>query len=115
MRRTHGTQLTLAGALLAALAASACCLGPLLVVGLGLGSVGFALALEPYRPWFLAGAALLLALGFYLTYRSKPVPCPSGDGCESPRAGGRAKVFLWLVVGLVVLAASFPFYSRFLF
>jgi len=44
----------LAGSLIAAFLASACCIGPLLLGAVGLGSLGFASALAPLRPWFLA-------------------------------------------------------------
>mgnify|MGYP003632310368 FL=1 len=42
----------------AALLASACCLGPLVLVVLGFSGawIGNLTALEPYRPWFLAAA-----------------------------------------------------------
>lgn len=43
-----------AGALVSGLLASACCIGPLLAVFLGVTGAGALLALEPYRPWFAA-------------------------------------------------------------
>jgi mercuric ion transport protein len=59
---------TLVGAVLGALGASACCLGPALLALVGLAGVGVAAAFEPYRPAFLGVSAVLLGLGFYLTY-----------------------------------------------
>ncbi len=47
----------------AAVLASACCLGPLVLISLGISGawIGNLAALEPYRPWFI-GAALVAGL-----------------------------------------------------
>lgn len=60
------------GSVVAAFLASLCCLGPLLLGGLGLGTVLVA-TFAPLRPYFLALSAFLLAMGFYFVYR-KPKP-----------------------------------------
>lgn len=58
------------GALAAALA-SACCVGPLLLAALGLGSLGLGTALGRYH-WVLQGAAVVgLTLAWYLFLREK--------------------------------------------
>ncbi len=41
----------LIGAIIAGTLASACCIGPLIVVLLGLGSASAFIAMEPYRPY----------------------------------------------------------------
>ncbi len=60
------------GSVVAAFLASLCCLGPLFLGGLGLGTVLVA-TFAPLRPYFLALSAILLAVGFYFVYR-KPSP-----------------------------------------
>ena len=60
---------SMAGAVASALAASACCVGPLLFALLGLGGAGFLVAREPYRPVFPAFPVLLPGLGFCVPYR----------------------------------------------
>ncbi len=66
--KNHKTNWSIIGAMGAAIAASACCTIPLLLVVLGVGGawVGTFTALEPYRPLFI-----LLALGFlgFVGYR----------------------------------------------
>lgn len=100
----------LAAALASAGLASACCLGPLLLTGLGLGSLGLAAGLVKYRPVFLAVAAAILAAAFYRTYRKRPVACADGS-CEL-RSGSRAmKAGLWAVTALAAALASFPSWS----
>jgi len=100
--------LTLGGALLAALAASSCCLGPLVLAALGVGGAGAFSVLSAYRPYILVVTAALLASGFYLTYR-KPAHV-EGDacGCESPRAGRAGRFGLWSATVLVLLFAAAP-------
>ena len=69
------------GSTLAAFVASLCCLGPLILGGVGL-SAALVATFAPLRPYFLALSGALLALGFYFVYR-KPRPaeaCP-GEVC----------------------------------
>jgi mercuric ion transport protein len=107
--------LTLTGALAAGLVASACCLGPLVLAIVGMGGAAFALALEPYRPYLLVLTAAFLGLAFYLTYRRPASACGPGEACEMPQANRVGKILLWLVTLVVILAATFPYYSRYLF
>ena len=107
--------LTLTGALVAGLAASACCLGPLVLTIVGIGGAASALALAPYRPYLLVLTAAFLGLAFYLNNRRPPTACGPGDACEIPKASRVGKMLLWLVTLVVVLAATFPYYSPYLF
>src|SRR2546422_644995 len=107
--------LTLTGALVAGLAASACCLGPLVLAIVGIGGAASALALAPYRPYLLVLTAGFLWLAFYLTYRRPASACGPGDACETPKANGFGRMLLWVVTLVVVLAATFPYYSHYLF
>src|SRR6266849_4711022 len=99
--------LTLTGALVAGLAASVCCLGPLVLTIVGIGGAASALALAPYRPYLLVLTAGFLGSGFYLTYRRPANACGPGDACEMLKANRVGKVLLWLVTLVVVLAATF--------
>jgi mercuric ion transport protein len=101
-------RVSIGGAVLAALAASSCCLGPLLLGALGIGGAGAAGALGSYRPYLLAGTAVLLIAGFYFTYRK---PREVGDpvcGCERPRVNRAGRVSLWIGTVIVVLVAAAP-------
>jgi mercuric ion transport protein len=113
--RLSGQGATLLGALAAGLAASACCLGPLALAVVGIGGAASALALAPYRPYLLVLTAAFLGLAFFLTYRRSRGACSPGASCEMPRANRMGKLLLWLVTLVVVLAAVFPYYSRYAF
>ncbi|MBI2393218.1 MAG: heavy-metal-associated domain-containing protein [Deltaproteobacteria bacterium] len=103
---------TIGGAVLAALAASACCLGPLVVAGLGIGGAGALAALGAYRPYILGLTATLLAGGFYLSYRSPRAGAAGGGacGCEQPRpkAGRAGRIGLWIATTMVAVFAAAP-------
>lgn len=97
-------------ALASAALASVCCLGPLVLAGLGLGSLGLAAGLTKYRPVFLALTGVVLAVAFYLAYRKRTVACADGS-CEL-RSGGRAmKAGVWTVAAFAAALATFPSWS----
>lgn len=94
-------------AVVTAALASVCCIGPLVLAALGLGSLGAAAGLTRYRPLFLVLTAIILAVGFYLAYRKRSVACADGT-CEY-RSGSRAmKAGLWVVTVAAAALATFP-------
>lgn len=71
---------------IAAILASTCCLGPLVLVGLGFGGawIGNLTLLEPYHPIFLGAA--LAALFFALRHIFRPAAaCQPGEICTVPQ------------------------------
>ncbi|MFQ5817267.1 MAG: mercuric transporter MerT family protein [Terriglobia bacterium] len=100
------------GSALAAFGASLCCLGPLVLGGLGLGAALTA-TFAPLRPYFLTVSAVLLALGFYFVYRiPKPTEACAGEVCAPEgRARRWAKPVLWLATLAVAALAFFPSYA----
>jgi mercuric ion transport protein len=108
-----GTRLLETGALGSAVAASICCIGPLALALLGMGGGALLLRTAPFRPYFLAASALLLGGAFYLTYRRPAAEaCTPGSACALPSGRKRQKIVLWFVTGIVVLAATFPTWSK---
>jgi mercuric ion transport protein len=116
MESAHNARLLSAGAVASAIAASICCLGPLALALLGLGGGALLLKFEPYRPLLLAATALFLGAAFYLTYRRPAAEeCAAGSACAHPSSRKSQKIVLWIVTVIVVLAASFPYFSGALF
>ncbi len=102
----------LLGSLAAGLLASACCIGPLILGAAGLGSLGFAAALAPYRPWFLGLTAVLLGIGFYLAYRPQPAAACGPDGaCSVPARRRNQRIVLWTIAVLAVGLATYPYWG----
>ena len=98
---------------LAALLASACCLGPLVLVLLGVSGAWISnlTRLEPYRPVFLGAA--LIALFFAWRRIFRPAwPCTPGEVCAIPRVRSTYKVIFWCVAALILVAFAFPYAAR---
>ena len=99
----------LAGSLIAGFLASICCLGPLLLGAVGFGSLGFAAALAPLRPWFLGLTGVLIGVGFFLAYRPRrAAACAPGEACAQPASRRNQRLALWLVTVLTVILATYP-------
>ena len=99
-----------AGGLLGAVAASTCCLLPLVLFGLGVGGAWIAnlTALAPYQPLFLGFALACLLVGFWLVYRRPKAACAEGEACARPMPRSAIRIALWLAAGLVAAALIVP-------
>ncbi|WP_142660041.1 mercuric ion transporter MerT [Methylacidimicrobium tartarophylax] len=100
----------LAAAGLAALLASGCCLGPLVLVALGFSSawIGNLTVLEPYRPIFIGMALVALFFAWRAIFGSG-ASCKAEEVCAAPRATKVYKILFWLVAALVLVALGFPY------
>lgn len=97
-----------AGAVISGFLASACCIGPLLVVFLGVSSAGALLALEPYRPLFAAAMFAFLGFGFYRMYWRPRAAARRGEACCAPQALRAQRIALWLVTVLALTLLFVP-------
>jgi mercuric ion transport protein len=115
-----GSAQTGSGALLvggvAAILASTCCLGPLVLVVLGLSGawIGNLSLLEPYRPFFIAGALVALSFAGRRIFRSAQT-CQPGEVCAMPRTRRLYKIVFGIVSVLVLVALVFPYLAEFLY
>ena len=102
------------GALLAggaaALLASTCCLGPLVLLALGVSGawIGNLTALEPYRPLF--NGVALIALFFAGRQIWRPaLTCAPGEVCAIPQVRRGYRWAFGVVAALVLVALVFPY------
>jgi len=97
MSDTYGTRSLTAGAL-AAIGASLCCVGPLVLLGLGISGawIGTLTALEPVRPIFIVATLAFLGLAFRKLYLV-PRSCAVGAACAELRVLGRQKLTFWMI------------------
>jgi mercuric ion transport protein len=95
---------------LAALLASTCCLGPLVLVMLGVSGawIGNLTALEPFRPLAVAAALVALSLAWRRIYRPATA-CKPGEVCAIPQVRRGYRVLFWIVAALVAVAVAFPY------
>ncbi len=101
-----------AGGLLSAGLASACCLGPAVLGLVGLGSLGAATALEPYRPYLVTVAVALLVAAFVKVYRRGPEPQTCCGTASSGNASPRARpghVALWVGTAGALILIGYPY------
>ncbi len=108
---------TAVGGVVAALASSVCCLGPLLLatLGVGAGATGFwaeaadvMKALLPYRPLLIIVALVCFAVSFYLVYWRPGVTCGPDRVCERPAQHRMTRWLLWTLAGLAVVLITAP-------
>lgn len=95
---------------LAAILASACCLGPLVLLALGISGawIGNLTALEPFRPYFLGAAVIALYIAQRRIFRPAAT-CTPGEICAVPTMRNAYRMLFWIVLGLLVIAFAFPF------
>ena len=115
-----GSDRTGSGALLvgglAAILASTCCLGPLILVALGLSGawIGNLTLLEPYRPFFIGGALVALFFAGRRIFRPEQA-CEPGEVCAVPRVRRVYKIIFGIVSALVFIALVYPYMAKFFY
>ena len=94
---------------LAAILASTCCLGPLILLSLGISGAWISnlTLLEPYRPIFIGAALVALFFTYRRLFRA-PAACKPGEVCAIPQVNATHKLLFWIVAALIVVALSFP-------
>lgn len=107
--------------LVAAFAASLCCITPVLAVLGGLGGIASTFSfLEPLRPYLIGITVIVLGYAFYNAYKPKKeedIECACEPGEENPEKRNflNTKAFLWIVTGVSVIMFTFPSYSYIFF
>ncbi len=99
------------GGILGALAASSCCIVPLVLFSVGIGGawIGNLTALAPYKPLFVAGTAGVLGYGFYLVYWKPRRACADDAACARPIPNRLVQLALWIATVLVIAAFAFDY------
>lgn len=95
---------------LAAILASTCCLGPLVLVALGFSGawIGNLTVLEPYRPIFIGAALLAMFFAWRRIFRPAQ-DCKPGEVCAIPQVRTTYKIIFWIVAVLILVALGFPY------
>ncbi len=95
---------------LAAILASTCCLGPLILLSLGISGAWISnlTLLEPYRPIFIGAALIALFFAYRRLFRA-PAACKPGEVCAIPQVNATYRLLFWVVAALIVVALAFPY------
>ncbi len=99
-----------AGTVVAAVGASLCCIVPVTVVLLGVGSAALGAQLEPIRPFFLALTLFLVGIAFYQVYKPNKEDCEPGQSDAGPEGRRRQRIIVWVAAVLAAVVAAFPYY-----
>jgi len=100
-------------AVLAAIGASACCFGPLLLLGLGISGawIGSLTSMEPYRPYFTVATLIILAIVFRKLYLI-PQQCEEDTDCANPKVIQNQRIIFWIVSIILIVIITFPYYAN---
>lgn len=95
---------------LAAILASTCCLGPLVLLLLGISGawIGNLTMLEPFRPVFIVIAIGTLAAASRQIFRPSRT-CAPGEVCAVPEVQTTYRILFGVVAFLTAIALAYPY------
>src|SRR5690554_5152093 len=106
------------GGLLAAIAASLCCITPILALIAGTSGIASTFSwLEPFRPYLIGLTILVLGFAWYQKLKPKEdLDCEcETDDLPAGKAGKpkfiQSKTFLGIVTAFAIVMLAFPYYS----
>lgn len=97
-----------AGGVLGAFLASACCIGPPVLLTLGISGawIGNLTSLEPYKTIFAVVSLGFIGAGFRQVHLRKPTVCEPGSSCARPASARITRIVLWASLILVLAALT---------
>ncbi len=112
----RGVQALALGGLLGALAASSCCILPVVLFSLGVSGAWIAnfTQLAPYQPLFVAAAVAFLSSGYWLVYRASRQACTGNQACARPLPNRLVMAVLVAATVIVIAAFGFDFVAPYL-
>jgi mercuric ion transport protein len=114
-RMMRGQKFMAAAGMLGALAASSCCILPLMLFSLGVSGawIGNFTRLAPYQPYFITATFVFLGYGYWLVYQSRTRACADSEACARPLPNRIVKASLILATILVAAALGLDFIAPF--
>lgn len=102
-------------ATLAAIGASACCIGPLLLLSFGISGtwISSLTAMEPYSPIFAAITTILLCWAFYRLYIT-PEQCEDGKLCADKKVLRNQRIIFWIICCILISMITFQYYAEYI-
>ncbi|MDP3529365.1 MAG: mercuric transporter MerT family protein [Methylicorpusculum sp.] len=102
------------GAVLAAIGASVCCVGPLLLLSLGIGGawISTLTSVESIRPLFIVLTLIFIALGFRQLYLI-PYQCEDNGTCTLSGVQRRQRMLFLIGSAFILMLLAFPWFAPF--
>ncbi len=115
-KMTNSSSKSLWAAGLTAIGASVCCIGPLVLLALGIGGtwISYLTAFEPYRPIFIGITLLFVFLAFRKLYIT-PRNCSEEQACSLPATLRNQRIIFWLTSIVLIALLTFPYYGLIFF
>ena len=99
------------GGIVGGIAASSCCIVPLVLFSLGVSGawISTLTRLAPYQPYFIGVTLALIGCGFWLAYRARKTTCVEGAACAQRLPNRIVTTGLVIATVLVLGALAFDF------
>ena len=106
----YDSKMPMVGGIIAAIGAGICCVGPLVLLLLGISGswISSLTAFEPYRPVFVVTVMLFLGYAGYKIHR--PIEkCQPGSVCAIPQTRRRRQIAFWItsLIALVLITSNY--------
>ena len=106
------------GSLLGAIAASTCCVLPVILFALGISGAWISnlVSLARYKPFFIVLSLVFIGTGFWMVY-FKPqilIPKVQSTSCYRPFPEKTIKIMLWFSVIIILIVFLIPYIAPFL-
>lgn len=100
---------SLALSIFSAIGASVCCVGPLVLLLLGIGGawIGNLQLFEPYRPFLIALSIVFLGIAFRRLYLT-PQVCAANTACANPLVLMRQRLIFWIIAASLLCLLALP-------
>lgn len=112
----RGAQVLALGGLFGALAASSCCILPVVLFGLGISGAWIAnfTQLAPYQPIFIGASLAFVGSGYWLVYRAARQACAGDQACARPLPNRFVMTILVAATIIVIAAIGFNFLAPYM-
>jgi len=116
MKLKWGAKSSLIVAVFSGIGASLCCIGPFILLLLGVGGAWMSAvtALAPLRPIMIVITLVFLGFAFWQLY-FKRITCEPGKVCAIPRYLRIQRLIFWIVTIILLLIITFPWYGYLLY
>jgi len=103
---------SLVASIIAGIAASTCCIGPLVLLTLGVSGtwISSLSALEPVRPVFIGLTLVFLGLAFRKLYLL-PQSCAVDAPCATSTSLRNQRIVFWIATIAILAIVAFPWYG----
>ena len=106
------------GGLLGAIAASTCCVLPVILFALGISGAWISnlVSLARYKPFFIVLSLVFIGTGFWIVYFKPQISIPrvQSTSCYRPFSEKTIKIMLWFSVIIILIVFLIPYIAPFL-